>query len=163
MAGGETPWWSLAPYLPSAVPPSLPPSLPSISVSWDEMSEILPEDLLILILSYLPARDIIFHCRLVSQYWKYLADQPSLWTRKYKRDYWISAHSLIHPLLDMRKMYVLNPFNRNLLPTLDIEGDESWYTDGGGIIVESRASEGKWFRLYQTSTHSRLFEMLVVF
>ena len=114
-------------------------------VPWEELSDILPEELITLILSYLPARDIIHHCRLVSKHWKYLADQPSLWTRKYERDYGLSAHTVVHPLLDVRKIYVLNPFNRNLLPTLDSHGDESWHTAGRDVIVESRALDEESF------------------
>ena len=108
-------------------------------VPWEEVSDILPEEILTLILSYLPAREIIHHCRRVSKHWKYLADQPSLWTMKYERDYGLPALKVVHPLLDVRRIYVLNPFGRNLSPTLDSHGDKSWRTEGRGVIVESRA------------------------
>ena len=83
----------------------------------------LPEELAIHILTFLPHEDLL-RLRLVSAQWKQLIDTKSLWLTKCHRDNVTlpptSVDERVVPL-DYKKIYVLKPFNRNLLKNWDAE------------------------------------------
>ena len=83
----------------------------------------LPEKVQLLTLSFVPADDLITHCRLVSQYWKYLVDQQTLWSIKYERDYHALPASKILDQLDLKKIYFHGTFTLNLLRNWDAESE----------------------------------------
>ena len=82
-----------------------------------------PEEVQIQILSFVPADELITHCRLVSQYWKYLVDQQTLWSIKYERDYHALPAPNILDQLDLKKIYFHRTFNYNLLKNWDAESE----------------------------------------
>ncbi|KAK9391921.1 F-box only protein 44-like [Crotalus adamanteus] len=62
-------------------PPSRTSSLEGKELTLQE----LPEDILLDVLSWVPKRDLIHHCRLVCKRWRYLVDLPVVWKRKCER------------------------------------------------------------------------------
>ncbi|XP_073405153.1 F-box only protein 17-like [Dendrobates tinctorius] len=102
------PTWLLVPYLPTPPPQR---------VEFFMDLEPFPEEILLLILSFVPAQDLVLRCRLVSRRWKHLVDSPSVWRikceREHKKEILLMAEkcrSFAWP-----KVYVMSPFSRNLL------------------------------------------------
>ncbi|XP_063289288.1 F-box only protein 27 isoform X2 [Pelobates fuscus] len=54
--------------------------------------EPFPDEILQKILSFLPPRELVTRCRLVSRRWKHLVDSPTLWKLKYGFDPWNVIH-----------------------------------------------------------------------
>ncbi|XP_075042915.1 F-box only protein 27 isoform X2 [Mixophyes fleayi] len=79
--------------------------------------EPLPDEVLLLIFSFLPARDLIAHCRCVSQRWKYLVDSPSLWRMKCEHERKteiLRAADMCHDF-SWQSVCLKKPFSRNLV------------------------------------------------
>ncbi|CAL1297687.1 unnamed protein product [Larinioides sclopetarius] len=77
----------------------------------------IPNDLLIDILSYVPANDLIKNCRLVCKDWKSIIDGHSVWKLKCKREKKnIPSVTLQNiPIHYYEKIYFHNPYGRNLI------------------------------------------------
>lgn len=73
----------------------------------------LPEDVLLEVLSWVPKRDLIHHCRLVCKRWRDLVDLPVVWKQKCER---LNLHleQLEGGRLDWRVFY-FSLSKRNLL------------------------------------------------
>ncbi|XP_044124281.1 F-box only protein 27-like [Bufo gargarizans] len=106
---------------PSTLPREILTSLQSLPflrrVEFFMDLEPFPDEILILIFSFVPEQDLLSHCRLVSQRWKRLVDSPSLWRMKCELDYrrvTLLVAEMSHDL-PWQKMYLKKPFSRNLL------------------------------------------------
>lgn len=90
------------------------------------LNEIVDE-ILVIILSHLPALEILLTCRLVSHKWKQLSESQVLWHDKCLRDgFW--TDSLTHPD-DFRSVYFqsIPPFCNNLVKNPHAaDGLDSW-------------------------------------
>ncbi|XP_040179280.1 F-box only protein 27-like [Rana temporaria] len=105
----------------------------------------LPDEVLLLILSYVPARDLDY-CRCVSRLWKSLVDSPTIWRIKCQR---LNRGDVLH-VADMcqntpwKRFYMAKLFSRNLV--LNPCGSERFqYWDiingGDGWAVERSRTE----------------------
>ncbi|NXT65549.1 FBX6 protein, partial [Chaetops frenatus] len=74
----------------------------------------LPEDVLVELLSLLPARDLLRTCRLVCTQWRYVVDLTTLWKRKCQRDGFY-PQSFDRSISDWRIFYMLCHLKRNLI------------------------------------------------
>lgn len=95
----------------------------------------LPDELLVLILSWVPGRILVTRCRLVCQRWRDLIDRPTLWMLKLKRD--PAKRDLLEaalkvtghlPQIEWCRLAVLEPFGRNLIKNPCGRGEE------GGVM-----------------------------
>ncbi|KAM3911784.1 F-box only protein 27 isoform 2-T2 [Leptodactylus fuscus] len=79
--------------------------------------EPFPDEILLFILSFVPARDLILRCRLVSWRWKRLVDSPSPWRikceREHRRNVLFAAEMC--PDFSWQRVCLKDPFSRNLL------------------------------------------------
>ncbi|XP_053577578.1 F-box only protein 27 [Bombina bombina] len=103
--------------------------------------EPLPDDLLRVILSFLPPRDLIMRCRLVSRRWKGLVDSPTLWRikceRERKAEILQAAH--VYPRINWQRFCLKEPLSRNLIRNpCGEDGLTHWdFVNGGdGWVVE---------------------------
>lgn len=81
----------------------------------------LPEDVLVELLSLLPARDLIHGCRLVCSQWRYVVDLTTLWKRKCQREgFYVQA--LDRSVSDWKVFYMLCYLKRNLIKNPRAEG-----------------------------------------
>lgn len=74
----------------------------------------LPEDVLVELLSLLPARDLLRTCRLVCTQWRYVVDLATLWKRKCQRDGFY-CQSLDRSVSDWKVFYMLCHLKKNLI------------------------------------------------
>ncbi|XP_018432425.1 PREDICTED: F-box only protein 27-like [Nanorana parkeri] len=95
----------------------------------------LPDDVLLLILSHVPARDLVLHCRGVSSRWKYLVDLPTIWRRKFEhmnRTDILRAADMCRNI-PWQRIHVKQPFSRNLvLNPCGTEKLQHWNVKNGG-------------------------------
>ncbi|KAM8927544.1 F-box only protein 6-like [Pelodytes ibericus] len=86
----------------------------------------LPEDVLLEILTLVPASDLILRCRRVCSLWKDLVDSPTLWKTKCQRMGYISKNHKRNPK-DWKIYYHICSKKRNLLKnTCALEAFEFW-------------------------------------
>ncbi|KAF8794543.1 F-box only protein 17 like protein [Argiope bruennichi] len=103
----------------------------------------IPDDLLIDILSYVPAEDLIKNCRLVCKDWKSIVDGHSVWKLKCKREKkCIPSISLRNiPNHYYEKIYIHDPYGKNLIQNpYGEEGLAKWVITrnrGDGFIIEN--------------------------
>ncbi|XP_075692398.1 F-box only protein 27-like [Rhinoderma darwinii] len=96
-----------------------PPSLSACQLLFRFFMDLepFPDEILLVILSFVPARDLLVHCRRVSQRWKHLVDSPSLWRikceREQRRDILLAA-DFCHGFF-WQRVCLKAPFSRNLL------------------------------------------------
>lgn len=81
----------------------------------------LPEDVLVELLSLLPARDLLRACRLVCRQWRYVVDLTTLWKRKCQREGFY-MHHLDRSISDWKVFYMLCNLRRNLIKNPCAEG-----------------------------------------
>ncbi|XP_078518494.1 F-box only protein 27-like [Lissotriton helveticus] len=97
-----------------------PPSRPLRSVRnftfWMDLNPLMNE-LLLHVLSFVPAHDLLLHCRCVSRKWRGLVDTPTLWILKCKREQRLELldASRLKRNLAWFRAYVKMPLSRNLL------------------------------------------------
>ncbi|KAE8585855.1 hypothetical protein XENTR_v10021476 [Xenopus tropicalis] len=97
--------------------------------------EPFPDDVLLVILSFVPSRDLLKSCRLVSKRWKQLVDSPTLWKIKcqqeWRKEVFNSALSI--PNMNWQRLYLKKPFLRNLIRNpCGTEGLQHWESTDGG-------------------------------
>ncbi|KFO98859.1 F-box only protein 6, partial [Calypte anna] len=94
--------------------------------------EDLPEDVLVELLSLVPARDLTHRCRAVCRHWRYVVDLNTLWKRKCQRDGFYVL-SLDRSISDWKIFYLLCHMKRNLIknPCAE-EGFQHWKIDKNG-------------------------------
>ncbi|XP_067873598.1 F-box only protein 6-like [Heterodontus francisci] len=96
----------------------------------------LHEDVLVEILSYIPAKELVLTCRLVCQMWKELVDGIHVWKRKCIREGYFKMHWEMFPD-DWKKFYFYSPLKKNLLKnpcaeedfrfwTIEVNGGDEW-------------------------------------
>ncbi|XP_054503604.2 F-box only protein 44-like [Agelaius tricolor] len=96
----------------------------------------LPEDVLVELLSLLPARELLRTCRLVCSQWRYVVDLNTLWKRKCQRDGFY-RQSYDRSISDWKIFYMLCHMKKNLLKnpraeenfqhwTLDANEGDKW-------------------------------------
>lgn len=81
----------------------------------------LPEDVLVELLSLLPARELLRTCRLVCSQWRYVVDLNTLWKRKCQRDGFY-RQSYDRTISDWKIFYMLCYMKKNLLKNPRAEG-----------------------------------------
>ncbi|XP_065552867.1 F-box only protein 6-like [Lathamus discolor] len=74
----------------------------------------LPEDVLVELLSLLPARDLLRTCRVVCRQWRYVVDLATLWKRKCQREGFY-RQNLDGSVSDWKVFYMLCHLKRNLI------------------------------------------------
>lgn len=74
----------------------------------------LPEDVLVELLSLLPARDLLRACRPVCSQWRDVVDLTTLWKRKCQREGFY-VQSLDRSITDWKVFYLLCKLKRNLI------------------------------------------------
>ena len=74
----------------------------------------LPNDMLILILSFLPGENVL-NCRRVCKLWRDLADSVSLWRMKCEREKQFLPEEVGIPPEDVKIVYFKGPYSRNLV------------------------------------------------
>ncbi|KAM4640531.1 F-box only protein 27-like isoform 1-T2 [Discoglossus pictus] len=104
--------------------------------------EPLPDELLEIVLSLLPSRELITQCRLVSKRWKRLVDSPTIWRIKCERESRteVLRAASICPDIPWKKVCLKEPLSRNLLHNpCGAEGLHHWeFIHGGdGWVVEN--------------------------
>uniref|UniRef100_A0A8C6ZCX1 F-box only protein 6-like n=1 Tax=Nothoprocta perdicaria TaxID=30464 RepID=A0A8C6ZCX1_NOTPE len=92
----------------------------------------LPEDVLVELLSMLPAHDLICACRLVCTQWRYVVDLTTLWKRKCQRE-GFHTQSLDRSISDWKIFYMLCSLKRNLIKNPSAEG---WFVFGDRWRIE---------------------------
>ncbi|XP_069775211.1 F-box only protein 6-like [Narcine bancroftii] len=116
----------------------------------------LHEDILTVILSYIPARELVLTCRLVCRSWKELVDGLHIWKTKCLREGIFKRGQDPFPE-NWMKYYFFSPFRRNLLKnpcaeeqfqfwTLDDNGGDEWNIeylpgDHGSNIFDSNVKK----------------------
>ncbi|XP_073497789.1 F-box only protein 27-like [Phyllobates terribilis] len=128
-------------------PPSAREELPAKLASYQGASQRLkqvaffmdlepfPEEILLLILSFVAAQDLVLRCRLVSRRWRHLVDSPSLWRIKCERDQRreILLAAEMCPDVSWQRLYLKTPFSRNLLRNpFGAEQLKHWEAKHGG-------------------------------
>lgn len=88
----------------------------------------LPEDVMLEVLSFVPARHLVRSCRLVCLLWRDLVDVSTLWKRKCQREGYHSKR-LDPGAQDWKTFYFLCSLKRNLIRNpsaegLSVSGDE---------------------------------------
>ncbi|KAJ8308365.1 hypothetical protein KUTeg_013239 [Tegillarca granosa] len=75
----------------------------------------LPDEILISVLSWLPANDIIKNCALVNKRWNELTKQQKLWHDKCVCvGFYNPKYSSFRPV-DFKRYYFINPYTKNLI------------------------------------------------
>lgn len=86
----------------------------------------IPEGVLLEIMSFVPAHDLILCCRLVCSLWRDIIDSPALWKKKSQKDGLVSRQCQRIPP-DWRMFYFLHKKKRNLLKNpFAAEGFQHW-------------------------------------
>ena len=112
--------------------------------------EELPEELIVHILTFVPAKDIILNLRRVCKSWKVIIDSKSLWIAKCHRDNVALPPFVLYDEtfpIDFKKLCVQKPFNRNLL--------HNW--NGAGNLAKSM-----WSTLFLTNQWERKITALII-
>uniref|UniRef100_A0A8D0DSV8 F-box protein 27 n=1 Tax=Salvator merianae TaxID=96440 RepID=A0A8D0DSV8_SALMN len=102
----------------------------------------LPDELLVLILSWVPARTLVTRCRLVCHKWRDIVDSAMVWRLQWSRDpsqrgILEAVHS--YPPREWARLGILQPFGRNLIKNpCGEEHLKHWKIQnrGNGWIVE---------------------------
>ncbi|XP_029475712.1 F-box only protein 27-like [Rhinatrema bivittatum] len=95
----------------------------------------LPDELLLLVLSFLPGRELLWNCRRVCRRWRCLVDSPCLWRVKCERERRTSLLEAARccPDLPWGRVYLKEPFARNLLRNpCGTEQFQHWKLQHGG-------------------------------
>ncbi|XP_053136839.1 F-box only protein 6-like isoform X2 [Hemicordylus capensis] len=92
----------------------------------------LPEDILLDVLTWVPAKDLVLSCRLVCSHWRDLVDLPTPWKRKCQKEGFYSLQ-LDRSVQDWRAAYFLFSLRRNLIknPSAE-EGFNFWEIQSNG-------------------------------
>lgn len=86
----------------------------------------LNQDVLTVLLSHVPARELVLTCRLVCRAWKDLVDKVHIWKRKCLREGYFRRGWDTFPE-NWMKYYFLRPLMRNLLRNPCAEGEFIFY------------------------------------
>ncbi|OCT66324.1 F-box only protein 27 isoform X1 [Xenopus laevis] len=97
--------------------------------------EPFPDDVLLVILSFVPSLDLLKSCRLVSKRWLRLVDTPTLWKikcqQKWRKEVFNSALSI--PNVNWQRIFMKEPFLRNLIRNpCGTDGLKHWRCMHGG-------------------------------
>nr|XP_033777210.1 F-box only protein 6-like isoform X2 [Geotrypetes seraphini] len=86
----------------------------------------LPDDVMVEVLSLVPAGQLIHSCKLVCVLWKNIVDLPTLWKRKSQKEGFVPKECKRNPR-DWRAFYFVSKKKKNLLknPCAN-EGLDSW-------------------------------------
>ena len=81
----------------------------------------LPENILLEVFTYVPARQLLLRCRPVCSFWRDLIDVVTLWKRKSLREGFVTE-GWDQPVADWKIFYFLCSLRRNLLRNPCAEG-----------------------------------------
>ncbi|CAH2314155.1 F-box only 17-like [Pelobates cultripes] len=104
--------------------------------------EPFPDEILQKILSFLPPRELVTRCRLVSRRWKHLVDSPTLWKLKceHERHADLLRASSLCNFFPWQRVFVKEIFWRNLIRNpCGQDGFDHWNVihGGDGWVVEN--------------------------
>eukprot|EP00058_Branchiostoma_floridae_P020353 XP_002605843.1 hypothetical protein BRAFLDRAFT_123802 [Branchiostoma floridae] len=94
---------------------------PQGSHETDELSyegfdiSLAPEEVLLLVLSFLPAKELVQSARLVCKDWRDTVDRPTIWRKKCLREGRFVVGVMGPQPSDWRDFYFKNPYRRNLV------------------------------------------------
>ncbi|XP_040286399.1 F-box only protein 44-like [Bufo bufo] len=95
-------------------------------------STLLPEEVLLQILSLVPTTDLICHCTLVCTLWRDIINSPTLWKLKCQNMGYISKECVRTPK-DWKQFYYLSSKKQNLLRNpCAMEGFKFWNIEQNG-------------------------------
>uniref|UniRef100_A0ABM5ERS3 F-box only protein 27-like isoform X1 n=1 Tax=Pogona vitticeps TaxID=103695 RepID=A0ABM5ERS3_9SAUR len=133
----------------------------------------LPDEVLELILSWVPARTLVARCRLVCRRWRNLIGRPTLWKLQWQRDPALQA--VLHaaqrcPRMDWCRVGVLRPFGRNLIKNpcgrerflhweTEHNGD-GWAVEANRKFVEGAEAQTCFVSSYRWCAKSQLVDLL---
>ncbi|CAI5783050.1 F-box only protein 44-like [Podarcis lilfordi] len=122
--------------------------------------ENLPENLLLDILSLVPARDLICNCQLVCSQWRDLVDLPVLWKRKFrKRDHDSSPKPLAFYIFSrLKKNLIKNPDGQDGLDSWEIQTPAKGHWETEELSVEDSKSVGEMLSPYKMSNFGKNVE-----
>ncbi|KAG9478257.1 hypothetical protein GDO78_013318 [Eleutherodactylus coqui] len=148
-------------------------SLPSLRQVYFFMDlEPFPDEIHLLILSFVPARDLLLRCRRVSQRWKRLVDSPSLWRIKCEREHRREILRAAEMCQDFSwpKVYLKKPFSRNLLRNpcgteqLDhwsaVHGGDEWRVEDNHSVLEGAESQTCFVTSFEWCEKSQVIDLL---
>ncbi|XP_067317200.1 F-box only protein 17-like isoform X2 [Anolis sagrei] len=133
----------------------------------------LPDELLLLILSWVPGRSLVRECRLVCRKWRDLIDKPTLWRLKCQRD--PLSKAAVEAVqgasqIDWRRISILRPFGRNLIKNpcgkkqfqhWEIEnGGDGWKVEGNRDRVEGAEAQTCFVSSYGWCVKSQVVDLL---
>ncbi|KAI8505037.1 glycoprotein catabolic process [Branchiostoma belcheri] len=76
---------------------------------------LVPEEVLVLVLSFLPGKELVRNARLVCKGWKDTVDRPTIWRKKCLREGRFVVGQMGPQPTDWRTFYFKNPYRRNLV------------------------------------------------
>ncbi|XP_069799795.1 F-box only protein 27 isoform X2 [Dendropsophus ebraccatus] len=134
--------------------------------------EPFPDDILFLILSLVPSRDLILGCRRVSRRWKHLVDSPFLWRlkceREHRRDILLAA-DVCHDF-SWQRATVKKPFSRNLLRNpcgteqfnhWRIEqGGDGWQVENNHSVIDGAESQTCFVTSFSWCKKSQIIDLI---
>ncbi|XP_023965573.3 F-box only protein 17-like [Chrysemys picta bellii] len=153
-----------SPDRPQSAPPSLPAPL--------ELNR-LPDELLALILSWVPGRALVTRCRLVCRRWRDLIDGPTVWRLQGER--WprlgaILVAARLCPSPQWSRIGLLEPFGRNLVRNpcgqdqfshWQVEhGGNGWNVEGNLCPVEGAPAQTCFVSSFQWCVKSQMVDLL---
>ncbi|XP_044291439.1 F-box only protein 17-like [Varanus komodoensis] len=133
----------------------------------------LPDEVLVLILSWVRARTLVTRCRLVCRRWKRLIDTPTVWKLQWERDPSLRAAlkaASRHPQMEWGRVSVLRPFGRNLIKNpcgkeefqhWNIQpGGDGWCVEENKHPVEGAEAQTCFVSSYYWCIKSQLIDLL---
>ncbi|XP_071979914.1 F-box only protein 27-like isoform X2 [Engystomops pustulosus] len=134
--------------------------------------EPFPDDILVMILSFVQERDLILHCRRVSRRWKHLVDAPSLWRIKCERE---RRREILHaaemcPDFQWQRACLKNPFSRNLLRNpcgterlnhwSVMNGGDGWSVEENRTMLEGAESQTSFVTSFSWCKKSQVIDLV---
>ncbi|XP_075046313.1 F-box only protein 44-like [Mixophyes fleayi] len=142
--------------------------------SWSRLDPVhLPEDVLLKILSYVPAPGLIHRCRLVCTLWRDIVDSQTLWKIKCQQSGYIAKNCLKHPK-DWKHFYYISSLKQNLLKNplalegfqfwnIELNGGDQWavedLADDSGLIFKDENVTKYFVTSYETCKKSQLIDL----
>ncbi|KAM5146252.1 F-box only protein 17-like [Mantella aurantiaca] len=133
----------------------------------------LPDDVLLLILSHVPANDLVLHCRSVSHRWKYLIDSPTVWRMKCEQMNNMKellrvadmCHNISWPRIFMNKPFsrnlVQNPCGTEQLQHWDVRnGGDGWAVENNHSDLEGAESQTCFVTSYEWCEKTQLIDLV---
>ncbi|KAM3911239.1 F-box only protein 27-like [Leptodactylus fuscus] len=133
--------------------------------------ESFPDEILLMVLSFVPERDLILNGRLVNKRVKHLIDSPSVWRIKCERENWkeiLLAAELCPKIWQIA--CVRKPFSRNLLRNPCgteglahwnvVNGGDGWRVEPNFAVVKGAASQTSFVTSFLWCMKSQIVDLI---